>query len=289
MDALPKLISPKTGRIHTSFMQAVAVTGRLSSKDPNLQNIPIRTARGREIRKAFIPRNEDFKILAADYSQVELRIMAAFCQDESLLDAFNQGRDIHATTASKVFKVPLEEVDSEMRRKAKTVNFGIIYGVSAFGLAQQIGISRTEAKEIIDSYFQEFPKISQYMNDAIEKAREQGFVETILGRRRYLKDINAQNVVERGFAERNAINAPIQGSAADLIKLAMIQIQDFIEKENLKSRMILTVHDELVFDAHYSEIDLLKENISRIMANSLDIGVKLETSVGLGNNWLEAH
>ncbi len=289
VDALPKLISPKTGRIHTSFMQAVAVTGRLSSKDPNLQNIPIRTARGREIRKAFIPRNEDFKILAADYSQVELRIMAAFCQDESLLDAFNQGRDIHATTASKVFKVPLEEVDSEMRRKAKTVNFGIIYGVSAFGLAQQIGISRTEAKEIIDSYFQEFPKISQYMNDAIEKAREQGFVETILGRRRYLKDINAQNVVERGFAERNAINAPIQGSAADLIKLAMIQIQDFIEKENLKSRMILTVHDELVFDAHYSEIDLLKENISRIMANSLDIGVKLETSVGLGNNWLEAH
>ncbi|MFM1913345.1 MAG: DNA-directed polymerase, partial [Bacteroidota bacterium] len=289
VDALPKLISRKTGRIHTSFMQAVAVTGRLSSKDPNLQNIPIRTARGREIRKAFIPRNEEFKILAADYSQVELRIMAAFCQDESLLDAFNQGRDIHATTASKVFKVPLEEVDSEMRRKAKTVNFGIIYGVSAFGLAQQIGISRTEAKEIIDSYFQEFPKISQYMNDAIEKAREQGFVETILGRRRYLKDINAQNVVERGFAERNAINAPIQGSAADLIKLAMIQIQDFIEKENLKSKMILTVHDELVFDAHYSEIDLLKENISRIMANSLDIGVKLETSVGLGNNWLEAH
>lgn len=289
VDALPKLISPKTGRIHTSFMQAVAVTGRLSSKDPNLQNIPIRTARGREIRKAFIPKNEEYQILAADYSQVELRIMAAFCQDESLLEAFNQGRDIHATTAAKVFKVQLDEVDAEMRRKAKTVNFGIIYGVSAFGLAQQIGISRTEAKEIIDSYFMEFPKIKEYMDNSINKARELGYVETLLGRRRYLRDILSGNMVERGFAERNAINAPIQGSAADLIKIAMIKIQAFLEEHHLRSKMILTVHDELVFDAHKEEIDYLRENISKIMAESLDIGVKLETSVGVGHNWLEAH
>ncbi|MHA8102684.1 DNA polymerase I [Aquirufa nivalisilvae] len=289
VDALPQLISPKTGRIHTSFMQAVTATGRLSSKDPNLQNIPIRTVRGREIRKAFIPRNEDYQILSADYSQIELRIMAAFSQDESMCEAFNKGLDVHKATAAKVFQVPLEEVSSDMRRKAKTVNFGIIYGVSAFGLAAQIGISRTEAKEIIDQYFIEFPKVKSYMDQSIAKARDYGYVETVLGRRRYLKDILSPNMNERGFAERNAINAPIQGSAADMIKVAMIQIQDFLWKENLKSKMILTVHDELVFDAHVDEIGYLREKIDKIMCSALDLGVVIETGIGVGANWLEAH
>lgn len=289
VDALPQLVSPSTGRIHTSFNQAVAVTGRLSSTNPNLQNIPIRTPRGREIRKAFIPRNEEFLILSADYSQIELRIMAAFAQDESMIEAFNQGRDIHATTAAKVFNVSLDEVTSDMRRKAKTVNFGIIYGVSAFGLSQQIAISRTEAKEIIDSYWREFPAIKQYMDSAVIKARDTGFCETILGRRRYLRDINAQNMVERGFAERNAINAPIQGSAADMIKVAMIKVNDFIKKEKLRSRMILTVHDELVFDAHRDELDLLKERVNDLMIHAIDFPVKMETGMGVGQNWLEAH
>jgi DNA polymerase-1 len=286
---LPQLVSPTTGRIHTSFNQAVAVTGRLSSTNPNLQNIPIRTPRGREIRKAFIPRNEEFLILSADYSQIELRIMAAFAQDESMIEAFNQGRDIHATTAAKVFNVSLDEVTSDMRRKAKTVNFGIIYGVSAFGLSQQIAISRTEAKEIIDSYWREFPAIKQYMDSAVIKARDTGYCETILGRRRYLRDINAQNMVERGFAERNAINAPIQGSAADMIKVAMIKVNDFIKKEKLRSRMILTVHDELVFDAHRDELDLLKERVNDLMIHAIDFPVKMETGMGVGQNWLEAH
>ncbi|NBB29048.1 DNA polymerase I [Cellulophaga sp. BC115SP] len=289
VDALPQLVSPTTGRIHTSFNQAVAVTGRLSSTNPNLQNIPIRTPRGREIRKAFIPRNEEFLILSADYSQIELRIMAAFAQDESMIEAFNQGRDIHATTAAKVFNVSLDEVTSDMRRKAKTVNFGIIYGVSAFGLSQQIAISRTEAKEIIDSYWREFPAIKQYMDSAIIKARDTGYCETILGRRRYLRDINAQNMVERGFAERNAINAPIQGSAADMIKVAMIKVNDFIKKEKLRSRMILTVHDELVFDAHRDELDLLKERVNDLMIHAIYFPVKMETGMGVGQNWLEAH
>jgi DNA polymerase-1 len=289
VDALPQLICPKTGRIHTSFMQAVTATGRLSSKDPNLQNIPIRTERGREIRKAFIPRNEEYQILSADYSQIELRIMAAFSKDESMSEAFNLGLDVHKATAAKVFNVPLEEVSSEMRRKAKTVNFGIIYGVSAFGLAGQIGISRTEAKEIIDQYFVEFPKVKSYMDDSIARAREDGYVETILGRRRYLKDILSSNMNERGFAERNAINAPIQGSAADMIKMAMIQVQEFLVKEQLKSKMILTVHDELVFDAHVDEINYLRENIDHIMCHALDLGVKIETGIGVGSNWLEAH
>lgn len=289
VDALPLLISKKTNRVHTSFNQAVTATGRLSSTNPNLQNIPIRTARGREIRKAFIPRNENFVILSADYSQIELRLMAAFAQDQSMTEAFNQGRDIHKTTAAKVFDVALEDVTSEMRRKAKTVNFGIIYGVSAFGLAQQIGISRTEAKEIIESYFREFPSIKTYMDTAVDKARENGYVETILGRRRYLRDINSMNMVERGFAERNAVNAPIQGSAADMIKVAMIKINDFIKSENLQSRMILSVHDELVFDAHISEVELLKEKVDELMCSAIDFSVKIETSIGVGKNWLEAH
>ena len=289
VDALPALISPKTGRIHTSFMQAVTATGRLSSKDPNLQNIPIRTVRGREIRKAFIPRDENYLILSADYSQIELRIMAAFSKDDSMLDAFNNGLDVHKATAAKVFHVPLEEVTSDMRRKAKTVNFGIIYGVSAFGLAAQLAISRTEAKEIIDQYFVEFPKVKTFMDQSIADARENGYVETVLGRRRYLRDILSANMNERGFAERNAINAPIQGSAADMIKVAMIQIQDFLEKENLKSKMILTVHDELVFDAHKDEVDYLKVQINKIMCEAMDLGVAMETGIGVGENWLEAH
>ncbi len=289
VDALPALISPKTGRIHTSFMQAVTATGRLSSKDPNLQNIPIRTVRGREIRKAFIPRDENHLILSADYSQIELRIMAAFSKDESMLDAFNNGLDVHKATAAKVFHVPLEEVTSDMRRKAKTVNFGIIYGVSAFGLAAQLAISRTEAKEIIDQYFVEFPKVKTFMDQSIADARENGYVETVLGRRRYLRDILSANMNERGFAERNAINAPIQGSAADMIKVAMIQIQDFLERENLKSKMILTVHDELVFDAHKDEVDYLKVQINKIMCEAMDLGVAMETGIGVGENWLEAH
>ncbi len=289
VDALPALISPKTGRIHTSFMQAVTATGRLSSKDPNLQNIPIRTVRGREIRKAFIPRDENYLILSADYSQIELRIMAAFSKDESMLDAFNNGLDVHKATAAKVFHVPLEEVTSDMRRKAKTVNFGIIYGVSAFGLAAQLAISRTEAKEIIDQYFVEFPKVKTFMDQSIADARENGYVETVLGRRRYLRDILSANMNERGLAERNAINAPIQGSAADMIKVAMIQIQDFLEKENLKSKMILTVHDELVFDAHKDEVDYLKVQINKIMCEAMDLGVAMETGIGVGENWLEAH
>lgn len=289
VDALPQLISPKTGRIHTSFMQAVTATGRLSSKDPNLQNIPIRTPRGREIRKAFIPRDENFQILSADYSQIELRIMAAFAKDEAMLNAFNQGIDVHKATAAKVFKVSLDEVTSELRRRAKAVNFGIIYGQSAFGLAGSLGISRTEAKEIIDQYFVEFPGVKAFMDTTITNARELGYVETVLGRRRYLRDILSANMNERSFAERNAINAPIQGSAADMIKVAMIRIQAFIERENLKSRMILTVHDELVFDAHVSEIDYLRTHIDEIMCQALDLGVKIETGIGVGMNWLEAH
>ena len=289
VDALPLLISPRTGRIHTSFNQAVTSTGRLSSTNPNLQNIPIRTPRGREIRKAFIPKNDDFLILSADYSQIELRIMAAFAKDESMIEAFNQGRDIHATTAAKVFNVSLDEVTSDMRRKAKTVNFGIIYGVSAFGLAAQIGVSRTEAKELIDNYWKEFPSIKKYMNDAVIIAREKGYVETILGRRRYLRDINSQNMVERGFAERNAVNAPIQGSAADMIKIAMIKVNDFIKQEKLQSRIILTVHDELVFDVHKSELELMKTKVNELMINAIPFPVKMETGIGVGLNWLEAH
>ncbi|GAB2621035.1 DNA polymerase I [Emticicia sediminis] len=289
VDALPSLVSKKTGRIHTSYNQAVAATGRLSSTNPNLQNIPIRTPRGREIRKAFVPRNEEYVILSADYSQIELRIMAAFSGDESMLEAFNQGIDIHSTTASKVFKVDLADVTSDMRRKAKMVNFGIIYGISAFGLSQRLNIPRGEAKDIIDAYWVEFPKIKQFMDDTINKAREMKFVETVLGRRRYLRDINSQNMTDRGFAERNAINAPIQGSAADMIKVAMINIHDFMKQENLKSRMILQVHDELVFDAHRSEVDFLKSKVDELMCSAIPMSVKMETGMGIGENWLEAH
>jgi DNA polymerase I len=289
VDALPTMINPKTGRVHTTYNQFVAATGRLSSINPNLQNIPIRTERGREIRKAFVPRDKDHVLLAADYSQIELRIMAAFSQDASMIEAFKNGRDIHATTAAKIFQVPLEEVSSDMRRKAKTANFGIIYGISAFGLAQRLNISRTEAKEIIDAYFKEFPAVKAYMDECIEKARKNEYVETILGRRRYLRDINSRNMTMRGFAERNAINAPIQGSAADLIKVAMINVHHWMKKEKLRSKMILQVHDELVFDAHKDEVELLKVEIPKLMANAVKIEVPLVVETGVGENWLEAH
>nr|WP_293836127.1 DNA polymerase I [uncultured Arsenicibacter sp.] len=289
VDALPLLISKRDGRIHTSFNQAVAATGRLSSTNPNLQNIPIRTPRGKEIRKAFVPRSEEFVIMSADYSQIELRIMAAFSGDQTMLDAFNNGIDIHTSTASKVFGVPIAEVTGDMRRKAKTINFGIIYGISAFGLAQRLKIPRKEAAQIIDDYFAQFAAVKGYMDETIEKARNCGYAETILGRRRYLRDINSRNQTDRQFAERNAINAPIQGSAADMLKIAMIQIHDFMQVNHLKSKMILTVHDELVFDAHRSELDMLRENVDNIMRNAIPMAVKMETGIGTGDNWLEAH
>ena len=289
VDALPNMISLKDGRIHTSYNQAVAVTGRLSSVNPNLQNIPIRTAKGKEIRKAFIPRSEDYLLLSADYSQIELRIMASFAQDESMIAAFKEGRDIHASTASKIFKVPLEKVSSEMRRKAKTANFGIIYGISAFGLSQRLGIPRKEAEKIIDSYFNEFPGVKRYMDNSMNKAKENMYVETILGRRRYLPDINSRNATVRGYAERNAINAPIQGSAADMIKKSMIQIHQWMRQEKLQSKMILQVHDELVFDVYQPELGIMKDNISPLMRNALLLDVPIEVGIGEGHNWLEAH
>ena len=289
IDALPGLISKKDGRIHTCYNQAVAATGRLSSNNPNLQNIPIRTEKGREIRKAFIPRDEDHVLVSADYSQVELRIMASFAGDESMIEAFRQGRDIHRTTAAKIYKIPLEEVDSVMRSKAKTANFGIIYGISAFGLSERLSIPRREAADIIKAYFEEFPAVKNYMDQVVNQARENEFVETILGRRRYLRDINSRNATMRGFAERNAINAPIQGTAADIIKMAMINIHKWMKQEKLKSKMILQVHDELVFDVHRDELDLVKDRIPDFMQNAIKLEVPLEVEIGEGSNWLEAH
>ncbi|MBV8254691.1 MAG: DNA polymerase I [Chitinophaga sp.] len=289
VDSLPLLLNKRTNRIHTSYNQAVAVTGRLSSNNPNLQNIPIRTDRGREIRKAFIPRNEEFQLLSADYSQIELRIIAAISKDEQMMEAFRSGTDIHAATAAKVYNVPLTEVTSDMRRNAKSVNFGIIYGVSAFGLSENLGISRSEAKTLIDNYFSQYPAIKQYMEDQVKSAQKKGYVETILGRKRWLKDINSSNAVVRGFAERNAINMPIQGTAADMIKLAMISIHKAFKENGFKSRMILQVHDELVFDAHRSEIEIIKPVILDCMRNALPLAVPVEAEMGIGNNWLEAH
>ena len=289
VDALPNMISPVDGLVHTDYRQAVAATGRLSSNNPNLQNIPIRTPKGREIRKAFIPRDEEHVLMAADYSQIELRIVAAFANDKSMIEAFRAGRDIHATTASKVFGVPLEEVDRDMRRKAKEVNFGLIYGISAFGLAQNIGISRTEAQEIITAYFNEFPGVKRYMDEQVNKAREHTFVETILGRRRYLRDIHSKNMVGRGHAERNAINAPIQGSAADMIKVAMINIDQWMKAEGLKSKMIMQVHDELVFDVYKPELELMKQRIPELMKAAIPLDVPMEVETGVGENWLIAH
>ncbi|MES2848946.1 MAG: DNA polymerase I [Bacteroidota bacterium] len=291
VDALPEMVNKKTGRVHTSYAQAVAVTGRLSSTDPNLQNIPVRTERGREIRKAFIPRNEDFVLMSADYSQIELRIVAAISGDENMCNAFKTGKDIHTATAAKVFNVEESAVTKEMRYKAKSVNFGIIYGQGAFGLADNLGIARAEAKEIIDNYKKQFPNIQKYMDDTINFAKENGYVETLMGRKRWLRDINSANFTVRGFAERNAINSPIQGSAADMIKLAMIKIHAAFKKHNFKSKMLLQVHDELVFDAHKDEIEKIKPVILDCMQTALALpnDVPTDAEVGTGENWLAAH
>ncbi|MDD3877541.1 MAG: DNA polymerase I [Bacteroidales bacterium] len=290
VDVLPQLISSKTGRVHTNYNQAVAATGRLSSNNPNLQNIPVRTEKGREIRKAFVPRNSDYILMAADYSQIELRLMAALSKDPALIKAFNAGLDIHAATAAGIFKVDVKEVTSDQRRMAKTVNFGIIYGISAFGLSERINeISRTEAKQLIDEYFIQYPGIKLYMDKTIAFAREHQFVETIMGRRRYIRDINSGNAVIRGFAERNAINAPIQGSAADMIKIAMIQIYNAFEARKLKSKMILQVHDELVFDVYKDELDEVTAIVNDKLKNSVKVGVPIEVDLKTGSNWLEAH
>jgi DNA polymerase I len=291
VDALPAIVNPKTGRIHTSYAQAVAVTGRLSSTNPNLQNIPIRSERGREVRKAFIPRDPSRILVSADYSQIELRVVAAISGDPNMCDAFKQGKDIHTATAAKVYGIPEAEVTKEQRYKAKSVNFGIIYGQGAFGLAENLGISRTEAKEIIDNYKKEFPNIQLYMDQQINKAKEQGFVETLMGRKRWLRDINSSNFTVRGFAERNAINSPIQGSAADMIKLAMIKIHHAMKQQHWESKMILQVHDELVFDAVESELPALKELILSCMTTAMELpnGVPVEAEIGQGKNWLEAH
>ncbi len=289
VEALPKLINPRTGRIHTSFNQAVTATGRLSSTDPNLQNIPIREDRGRELRKAFIPSDSNRVLVSADYSQIELRLMAHMSKDAHMIEAFRNNEDIHAATAAKIYGISLADVTSDMRRKAKTANFGIIYGISGFGLAQRLSIPRSEAQELISGYFDAYPGVRRYMNDAIDKARTQGYVETLMGRRRYLPDIRSANAVVRGMAERNAINAPLQGSAADIIKLAMIRIYDVFRKKNLQSKMILQVHDELVFDVLQSELEQVKEIVQQEMENAYPLSIPLTVEIGEGKNWLEAH
>ena len=287
--ALPNEIHPNTGRVHTVYNQAVAATGRLSSNQPNLQNIPIRTPRGQQVRKAFIPRDDNHVLLAADYSQIELRIIAALSNDPKMVDAFQRGEDIHATTAAKVFEVPLDEVTREQRANAKTVNFGIVYGVSAFGLSQQTNLSRSESKALIDAYYATYPSLRAYISEQIEFAREMGYVETVLGRRRYLKDINSQNAVVRGAAERNAVNAPIQGSAADIIKIAMINIHNRLQNENWAGKMLLQVHDELVFDVPKAEVEDFSAMVKHEMENAFSLNVPLVVDVGTGSNWLEAH
>ncbi|MFD2564060.1 DNA polymerase I [Aquimarina rubra] len=289
VDALPNQVNEATGHVHTDYMQTVAATGRLSSNNPNLQNIPIRTERGRQVRKAFVPRSDEYTLLAADYSQIELRIIAALSEEETMISAFKNGEDIHASTASKVFSVPIEEVTREQRGNAKTVNFGIIYGVSAFGLSNQTDLSRSEAKELIDTYYKTYPKLRNYMSEQVDFARENGYVQTVLGRRRYLKDINSANAVVRGAAERNAVNAPIQGSAADIIKIAMINIHKKLTEGNYKTKMLLQVHDELVFDVYKPELEEIQPLIKSEMENAYKLAVPLDVDLGLGNNWLEAH
>lgn len=289
IEALPKQIHPKTNRVHTEYLQTVAATGRLSSINPNLQNIPVRTKRGRQVREAFVPRDENYVLLAADYSQIELRIIAALSQEDHMMKDFKDGKDIHASTAAKIFGVDLDKVTREQRSNAKTVNFGIIYGVSAFGLSRQTDLNRSESKELIETYYKTYPKLRDYIDQQIEFARENGYVETVMGRRRYLKDINAGNHVVRSAAERNAVNAPIQGSAADIIKLAMINIQRKLKEGNYKSKMLLQVHDELVFDVHKEELDQLKPLIKNEMENSYKLQIPLDVEIGIGNNWLEAH
>ena len=289
VDPLPTLCDKIDGRIHTNFMQTVTATGRLSSNNPNLQNIPVRTAKGREIRRAFVARSADFQLMAVDYSQIELRIIAALAEDQNMIEAFKNGHDIHAATAAKVFHTTISEVTREQRSAAKAVNFGIIYGQSAFGLAQNLQISRTEAKQIIDAYFEQYPSIRSYMDKVIAQAREHGYVETIMKRRRYLPDIHSANAVVRGFAERNAINAPIQGSAADIIKMAMVAVHEAMSKANLKSKMILQVHDELVFDVHHDEKEQLQKLVKEAMESAVQLTVPMEVEMKLAPNWLEAH
>ncbi|GAA4279911.1 DNA polymerase I [Gaetbulibacter aestuarii] len=289
IDALPNQVEESTGRVHTDYMQTVAATGRLSSNNPNLQNIPIRTERGRQVRKAFIPRSEDYILLAADYSQIELRIIAALSEEETMISAFKHGEDIHASTASKVFNMPLEDVTPEQRSQAKTVNFGIIYGVSAFGLSNQTTLSRAEAKELIDTYYATYPKLKDYISKQVDFARDHGYVKTVLGRRRYLKDINSRNAVVRGAAERNAVNAPVQGSAADIIKIAMIRIFEKLNEGDYKTKMLLQVHDELVFDVYKPELEKVSEMIRHEMENAYKLEVPLDVDIDTGANWLEAH
>ena len=289
VDALPNEVNEKTGRVHTTFSQAVAATGRLSSNNPNLQNIPIRTERGKQVRMAFVPKDENYTLVAADYSQIELRIIASLSGDDTMIASFNRGEDIHAATASKVFGIPLEEVTREQRGQAKAVNFGIIYGQGAFTLAQQLGIARKEASELIQNYFSKFPKLQDFISNQVETARENGYVETVLKRRRYLKNINSANAIVRGGDERNAVNAPIQGSAADIIKIAMIRIQNMLNEGDYKSKMLLQVHDELVFDMHNSELEILKPKIKQEMEMAFQMNVPLTVDVGEGSNWLEAH
>ena len=289
VDTLPGMVNPRDGRVHTSYNQAVAATGRLSSNNPNLQNIPVRTERGREIRKAFVPRNDKYTLLAADYSQIELRIIAELSGDDGMIDAFRKGLDIHTSTASKVYGVTLDEVTKDMRRNAKMVNFGIVYGISSFGLSQRLNIPQKEAKHIIFQYFEQYPGVKTYMEATKEFARENGFVETIMGRRRIIRDINSRNGNMRAFAERNAINAPIQGSAADMIKIAMINIQNAFLEKSFQSKMILQVHDELIFDTYKDEIDIISPIINKLMVNAIPMKVPIVVDMNSGNNWLEAH
>jgi DNA polymerase-1 len=288
IDALPQLINPETDRIHTSFNQTVTATGRLSSSNPNLQNIPIRNEDGKEIRKAFIP-DDGCLFFSADYSQIELRIMAHLSGDQHMIEAFREGDDIHAATAAKIYKIGLNEVTSDMRRKAKTANFGIIYGISVFGLAERMNVDRKEAKELIDGYFETYPQIRAYMDKSIEVARENGYISTILGRKRYLPDIHSHNAVVRGYAERNAINAPIQGSAADIIKIAMVKIYERFQSESIRSKMILQVHDELNFSVYPEEKEKVEKIVIEEMENAYQMQVPLKADCGWGANWLEAH
>ena len=289
MDSLPKRVDLIANRIHAEFNQGVAYTGRLSSNNPNLQNIPIRNPRGREVRKAFICENEDYLMLSADYSQIELRVIAALSKDPNMISAFKNNEDIHSSTAAKVFNVNLSEVTKEQRSNAKTVNFGIIYGVSAFGLSNQTTLNRTESKELIESYYSAYPELKNYISNQINFARENGYVETILGRKRYLKDINSRNPIVRGAAERNAVNAPVQGSAADIIKLAMIKIQNKIAERDFKSKMLVQVHDELVFEVHKNELEKMKSLIKNEMENVYQLGIPLKVDMDVGLNWFEAH
>ena len=289
VEALPQLVNPVSGRIHTSFNQAVTATGRLSSTNPNLQNIPVRDDMGRRIREAFVPSDEEHLLLSADYSQVELRLMAHLSGDPSLIEAFAQGEDIHAATAAKLFHKSISEVTPEERRRAKTANFGIIYGISAFGLSQRLDIPRKEAKELIDGYFATYPKVKEYMDQSIERAKERGYVETVFSRRRYLRDISSRNAVARGVAERNAINAPIQGSAADIMKLAMIEIARRFKAEGIRSRMILQVHDEVIVDMLRQEQEQVVRIVKESMESVAQLRVPLISDAGIGHNWLEAH